>query len=492
MLLKIAYKKWTEEEVALLKDLYLQGLNDGEKKRTICEKIGIKLGRSLQEVLKKLYRLYAVDEDLKAFKSENWSKEKILDLLKQIYLDGKPLNKSALPKKLNFILLKVCKPTAPFHRCFFESQDHALAEAILSCGYARNEDGTLDVDSPISSLEDAFKYVKTGIKKRHEWTLDEVKDILRLLHEADYPITLPFLTNHYSIYKDRLKTNRKLESFKDVIKKFISDGSIKSYPSLICSVAPNYSDYYNEDFSRLKLSTEEIRVKHFLDRWKIPYIIPRLSEKLPTNLEDYQNFVPDFIITNNQGVPIAITEVFGSIGDRLNAGVDQIYKEKTNNKIEFYKKIPDVMFIEVWNNQGRCELDDDSLFQKFSAFIPKFSPSLDLEAIIVRNSKKVQEKISKFGCAILQEERGFRLITSRQNFKFDSLMEIPRLRGLDDSLRIFLDKIITEVNRPKYYRKQKHPSESVYDFQPLDKDITNDSNRQVSIQQNSDGSGVVG
>lgn len=488
---KTAYKKWTEEEVAFLKDSYIQGLAAGEKKRLICEKVALNLGRSSQEVLKKLYRLYGSDEDLRAFKSENWSKEKILDSLKQIYLEGKPLNKSALPRKLNFILLKVCKPTAPSHRCFFESQDHALAEAVLGCGYARNDDGTLDVDFPIETLEDAFKYVKTGIKKRHEWTLDEVRNILRILHEADYPITLPFLTNHFSIYKDRLKTNRKLESFKDVIKKFINDGSIESYPGLVCSIAPNYRSYYNEDCSRLRLSTEEIRVKHFLDRWKIPYIVPRLSDKLPTNLEGYQNFVPDFIILDKEGIPTAIVEVFGSIGDRLNADINQIYGDKTEAKIKFYKQIPDIGFIEVWNNQGRCDLDDDSLFQKFSSFIPRFSP-LDLETIIVRNSSKVQDKLAKYGCAILQEDSGFRLITSRQNFKFDSLMEIPVLKGLDGDLKRFLDLIITETNKPKYHRKQKHPSEHVYDYQPLDKDIYNDSNRQVSVQENTNNSGVVG
>jgi len=238
----------------------------------------------------------------------------------------------------------------------------------MQVGFQRNEDGLLNEYKPINNIDEALEYVRRGHKRRHIWDLDEVKAILTALHQADYPITLPFLTNHYNIYKDTIDANRKFESFKDVIKKFVDDGTIQSYNDLMCQVAPEYQDYFNASRSRLRLSTEEIRVKKFLDRFQIPYIIPRLSEKLPSNMENFANFVPDFVILDDEGKPTAIVEVFGSIGDRENSGVNELYQDKTQAKLDFYNSIPDIKFIEIYNNDGRCDLDDASLMDRFVPF----------------------------------------------------------------------------------------------------------------------------
>jgi uncharacterized protein YfkK (UPF0435 family) len=412
--IKIAYRRWTQEEVDLLKEEILQGRSLGESFKDIYQTVARKLKRSPTEVERKLIRLYRTDEQLRALKQEDWSRAKILDQIKGLYLNNQPINKNHLPDKLKYILLKVVPPAAPQHRSWFESVDHALAEAVFSCKYPRLEDGSLDRESPLNSLEEALKYIRLGHKKRHTWSLEEIKQILTELNDADYPITLPFLANHYNLYKDLININRKLESLRDVIKKFIDDGQIQSYADLVCGIAPDYVDYYSPDRSRLRLSTEEIRVKKFLDRFQIPYVIPRLSDKIQTGLPNFNNFVPDFILIDDKGVPLAIVEVFGSIGDRENAGVNDIYNNKTKAKVEFYNNIPNLKFIEIYNNSNKCDLDDGSLFDRFGSYIKMQKQA----KILLPFTKKAQEKEQPF-VTIYTKEHGRQELTGEEWDKFE-------------------------------------------------------------------------
>jgi len=493
---KLAYKKWTEEDVKELKDLYIKGRKEEVPHKKLWRNIALRLRRTPSEVQRRIVRLYKEDPSLKEYKQENWSREKIIEQLKDLYLANKPMNKSALPPRLKFILLKVTPPSAPSHREWFQSQDEAMAEAILACGHCRNDDGTMDLDSPINTLEEAKEYIRNGIKKRHEWTLDEVKEVLAALNASDYPITLPFLTNHHSIYKSALQSNRKLESFKDVVKKFVEAGQIKSYADLVCSIAPDYKDYYNEDMSRLRLSTEEIRVKKFLDRYKIAYFIPRLTNKIPTNSDKFANFVPDFVLTDDSNNPRAIIEVFGSIGDRENSGVNDLYNEKTIAKIEFYKTIPDIQFIEIHNNQGRCDLDDEALFSRLASYVnlTKMNKGpTSLEDIITSSLDESIACIAKYGSSILIQEKGYHFISAAQDFRFDSLYELSDLAVTSSpELKKVLDMIAENRFKGKYPIDQKHPAEHSYDYMPRSTDIFNDSNRQVSTRMNEDGTGPVG
>ena len=458
---KVAYKRWTKEEEEVLKDIFIQGRQINTPHKLLWEQIANALSRSPSEVQRKLIRMYKTDEDLKNLKQENWSRAKILDNLRGLYLNGDPINKNDLPDKLKFILLKVTPPSAPEHRAWFNSLDEALAEAVQSCGYERGENG-LDYDRPLDTIEDAIQYIRRGHKKRHEWTLDEVRDILTTLNDSDYPITLAFLTNHYDLYKNALGVNRKLESFKDVVKKFVNDGRIESYADLVCSIAPDYSGYYNTTRSRLKLSTEEIRVKKFLDRWRIPYVIPKLSDKLPTGLDRFANFVPDFVLLGSDNNPTAIVEVFGSIGDRENAGVNELYQEKTEAKLNFYKSIPDMRFIEVYNNQGRCDLDDDTLFSRFGCYISleKTATEIDAQDIIASDYVSLQKNMKKYGCSIVyhpERDNNYSFVnTAGLDFKFDSLHELPELDPDDPILKSLIEKMIEAQRRPEYKRK-KHP-----------------------------------
>jgi hypothetical protein len=514
LLSKIAHKRWTEEEVDFLKSTLLNGKERGLLQKDLYKTIARRLRRTPREIEKKLSRLYSVDEELKATKQNNWSREKIIEELKKQYLSGAPFNKNALPDRLKFILLKVSYPTAPEHRQWFSSLDEALAETVLQCGFERED------NNPIQTLEQALNYVKLQHKKRHRWSLDEIKEILKLLHEKDYPITLPFLANHYDLYKDILKINRKLEGIKDIIKKFIVDGSITSYSDLICSIAPEYNDYYNKDKSRLRLSTEEIRVKKFLDRHKINYIIPRLSDKLPANYEGFANFVPDFVLLSN-GKPVGIVEVFGSIGDRENANVKDLYADKTQNKITFYKSIPNIDFIDIWNNGGKCDLDDKSLQTKFNKFLNLHSfaskshvedlqdlikiqategnwnyspymrglangliislsvltgeepiffeePEAYLEDLVTSSWKETQQNLNKFGISISHNDErspkyAFIDKSGMLDVKFDSLLEIPKLTHTNKALKKLLDDFF---ERQKYRYVAPKTIEQHKDYHP--------------------------
>lgn len=365
---RLAYRRWTDEEEAVLKEMFIEGRESGVAHKQLWKDIAESLDRKPSEVQRKLVRMYSGDDQLKSFKRLSWSREVILDRLKELYLGGKDLHKSALPQQLCFTILKVCPPSAPEHRQWFQSLDHALAEAIFSIGFKRAEDKSIDQQEPLHSFQDALDYVRVGHKRRHMWTLNEVKALLSLLHRCDYPITLAFLTNHFDLYKDVLGVNRKLESLKDVMKKFVEDGSIKSYPELVCTIAPEYIAYYNDEKTRLKLSTEEIRVKKFLDRYKIPYAIPRLGQKLPTGDINFPNVVPDFVILQDNK-PVALVEVFGSIGDRENNGINDMYAEKIRVKQEFYGRLPNMKFIEIHNHGDRCDLSDSKLFELLGSFI---------------------------------------------------------------------------------------------------------------------------
>lgn len=362
-----SYKRWTDEELSTLKEMYTEGRDLNIPHKELWKNIARKLKRKPSEVQRRLIRLYSEDEDLKGYKFNNWNKESILENIKDLYLSGHQINKNSLPQKLAFILLKVTSENS--ERRLFESFDHALAEAILRVGFKRKEDGLVDFENKINDISEALEYIRLGHKKRHIWDLGEIKKILKTLHTNNYPLTMAFLAHHQNIYGNVIGINRKLESWKDVIKKFIEDQSITSFAELVCEIAPEYLDYYNEDKTRLKFSTEELRVKKFLDKLNIKYAIPRLNHKIRTNFKDHPNFVPDFMIFDKENNLLAIVEVFGSIGDRENNGVNNTYRDKTEVKRNFYNQFKNIDFIEVFNNKDKCDLDDKSLsnlFEKFS------------------------------------------------------------------------------------------------------------------------------
>lgn len=491
-----AYKRWTAEEVSLLKQLYIEGKTNSQDSKNLWQTIAKALSRKPSEVRRKIIDLYKVDQDLANYKQNSWSREKIIEQLVEIYLSGQPFNLVNLPSRLRFILLKSVPSTSKQSKAYFNSLDEALAEAALICGYARNQDGTLNYEAPLENMQQALEYVVLNNKKRHPWSLDEIKQILLKIHSAGFPITLSFLTNHFNLYQNIIGLNRKLESFKDVIKKFIADGNIKSYPDLVCTIAPEYIAYYNSEKTRLNLSTEEIRVKKFLDNHKIPYIIPKLSQKLPTGLAEFANVVPDFVILDDKGLPKAIVEVFGSIGDRENAEIDKIYKSKTDAKIKFYKSIPDIIFIEIYNNQGRCDLSDEILsnkFQKLKQFQTKIASSLE---DIICNKQQISSVLNKFALAIVynNKQNNYTLYTqSGLDFKFDKLEQLPLLSSKIPTLKTLLEQIKMVQNQDPYYAqhgKRLMPAEHLKDYKPIE-DYTH-NNKHISTSYGVDGTGPVG
>lgn len=496
ILIKLAYKRWSPEELNTLKQVYIEGKQSNLDSYSLWNLIARKLRRKPSEVRRKIIDLYKVDQELANYKQNSWSREKIIEQLVELYLKGKPFNLSNLPSKLKFIILKSTPQPNREAKTYFESPDHALAEAALICGFARNQDGTLDYNTPLESLEKALEYIVVGAKKRHPWSLDQIKQILSRIHSANYPITLPFLTNHFDLYKDTVGLNRKLESFKDVVKKFIEDGSIKSYPDLVCTIAPEYIAYYNNDKTRLNLSTEEIRVKKFLDSQKIPYIIPKLSEKLPTGLPEFNNVVPDFIILDQQGLPKAIVEVFGSIGDRENADVNKLYQDKTEAKVNFYKSIPDIIFIDIYNNQGRCDLSDQILVDKFKLLKDVNFQIPDSLEDIISTSNQVQQTLNKYATAIIydKQNKSYKLYTKGGlDFRFDTLEQLPILSSKIPSLKKLLEQIRLKNNLDHYYshnQQRLFPAEHTKDYQPIE-DFTH-NNREISSTYGTDGTGPVG
>lgn len=483
---KIAYRRWTTEEEQLLKQMFIEGRQEHTPHKELWKTIAKALKRRPSEVQRKMTRMYYKDDDLHALKQKNWTRNKILEELQQLYLENKPIHKTALPAQLCFTILKACSPTK---RHWFDSIDHAIAEAILLVGHPRQDDGTLDTTHSFKDIDEALNYVRKQHKLRHSWTLEEIKDILTALHNADYPITLPFLTHHYNLYKNVIGINRKLESFKDVIKKFIEDGSIKSYPDLVCTIAPEYIAYYNEDKTRQKLSTEEIRVKKILDRFKIPYAIPRFGRhKISTTFENYPHFIPDFIIFDTTGAPCAVVEVFGSIGDRVNAGVDEIYNNKTKAKQDFWKSREGIDFIEIHNNSGRCDLGDRELFQALAKYIsPSSTPLQDLEAVITSDAAKIATLIKTSGIAIYYNpmQKNYRLHTAGQDLRLDSLFEIPKLTSRNPTLKKILETIhfYTDKNKQEPKPGEHMSASGIGSYTPPAKDPFYDHNRGLTVKE---------
>lgn len=467
----LAYKRWTEEEEQALKEGFINGRLLGVAHKELWEEIGEKINRPGNEVKRKLIRMYETDEELKEFKKNSWSKEKILEEIKNLYLDNKPINKIQLPKHLSFIIHKVIPPQK---RHWFDSYDHALAEGVFQVGYPRLDDGKLDLTEKFNSLEEALSYIRRSHKKRHRWSKSEIKDILEVLHNNDYPLTLRFLANHGDLYKPLLGLNRSIESLKDVIKRVCEEEDVESFQQLVLEVAPEYQEYLTQN-GRLKYSTEELRVKKFLDRFGINYIVPRLSDKLPTFMSEIPNVVPDFIILEEEK-PVAIVEVFGTISDRVNMDVGKNYNEKTRNKTEFYPQILGVEFIEIYNNKDRCDLSDRELFNRFGKYIKVKRPDL---GELICSPQEVEEKIAQQKIAILYDGKKYTLKTSHLDFQFDSLFEIPNRKELREVVEEFL---IGTPDRKKEPQKFKHNSPS--DYQPFQKAPDYDGNRFIAPDDN--------
>lgn len=369
---KYSAPRWTQEEIELLKNTYIEQRNNNISHNQIYQTLSEIMDRSYRSIKQKLEALYQVDEDLKQYKYDSWSREKIIDTLKQTYVDGEPLNRMYLHKKLRFQIANHSQPkcTTRGFTCWFESFDHAIAEAILEVGFERNGQGSI-TEIPITSLDEALWYYRRAEKKSHRWTEDEIVSLFRLAHRAGLPLTHQFFAAHPDIYKPLLGVNRSLEGIDDTIELLG-----KTWGDLVIKAVPGYQNWYDES-GNAKRSTGEIRVQRFLDLNRIPYRIPTGGDKIPVTdselqLLGYKNFIPDFFIVDDSGRDLAVVEVFGSVADSQasNGQVADEYNEKIQAKINTFQQLP-YDFIAVHDNSRYgSDLADQALHDKFSRYIP--------------------------------------------------------------------------------------------------------------------------
>lgn len=368
---KEAAPRWTLDEIELLKNTYISQREKNVPHNEIYEALADVMDRSYKSIKQKLEALYQTDPDLKAFKYDSWSREKIVDIIKEAYINGEPLNRMHLQKKLRFQIANHSEPkcvTRGF-QCWFESFDHAIAEAILEVGFER-EGGQL-TDTPITSMDEALWYYRKSEKRAHRWTESEIIHLFQLAHKAGLPLTHQFFAAHPDIYKPLLRVNRSLEGIDDSIELLG-----KTWGEMATKAVPEYQNWYDEA-GNAKRSTGEIRVQRFLDLNNIPYRIPTGGDKIAVQdpkLKElgYKNFVPDFFILDKDGREVAVVEVFGSVADSQasNGQVADEYTEKIQAKMETFQKMP-YDFIAIHDNSKYgSDLSDNKLFEKFQRYMP--------------------------------------------------------------------------------------------------------------------------
>lgn len=364
---KTAAPRWTTEEKNRLKELYLKYRERGIPHHIIYKAAAVLLGKSFLAVKQKLESMYDIDEDLRPLKFEHWDKCKIDQTLQELYRSGQPINRISLPAALMYQITNHALPKA--ETCgfptYYDSFDHAVASNILAVGFER--DGDKLTEKPIETLEDALKYYRRKEKMAHAWNKDEIVALLQDAHTAGLPLTYSFFKSHPSIYKPLIGVERSLEGLRDSIKR-----NGYSWSDLVIEAAPEYVDFYTDD-GKLNASTEELRIRRFLELNNIPFRVAKLEDKIAVTDPDlvelgYKHFVPDFFILDGNNETQAIVEVFGSVADSAAANTSELYREKKQAKERFYQTLPH-QFIMINNNADGVDLTDEILREKFSAFL---------------------------------------------------------------------------------------------------------------------------
>lgn len=366
---KTAAPRWTTEEKNRLKKIYLKYRERKVPHHIIYKAIAELLDKSYLAVKQKLESMYDIEEDLQGMKFEHWDKCKIDQMIQDLYRSGQPINRLGLPAALMYQITNHSMPKA--QTCgfpvYYDSFDNAMASNILAVGFERVGDKL--TEKPISTLEDAIKFYRRQEKQAHAWTPQEIVALFKDAHAAGLPLTYSFFRSHPAIYMPLLGVGRSLEGLRDSIKR-----AGRSWSDMVMEAAPEYATLYGDN-GRLRDTTEEIRIRRFLELNNVPFRRATFADKIEVTdpeLQEmgYRHFIPDFFILDGNGQQIAIVEVFGSVADSGAANTSQIYREKKEAKQKFYPTLP-YRFIAINNNTEGVELSDVVLNEKFADFIQR-------------------------------------------------------------------------------------------------------------------------
>jgi uncharacterized HAD superfamily protein len=366
-IIKESAPRWTTDEKNRLKELYLKYRARGVPHHIIYKASAYLLGKSFLAVKQKLENMYEVDEELGAMKYEHWDQEKIDQTIRDLYVNGRPISRMSLPANLMYQITNHSMPKAETcgFPAYYDSFDHAMASNILAVGFEREGDKL--TETAINTIEDALKYYRRKEKMAHAWGHDEIIALFQDAHVAGLPLTYSFFKKHPDIYKSLIGVGRSLEGLKDSIKR-----CGYSWSDIVIEAVPEYVDFYTED-GRLRPSTEELRVRRFLEINNIPFKAANEIEKIIVEDEElnkigYQHFVPDFVILNDDDEISAYVEVFGSIADSKASNTSELYREKKKAKEQYYSTLPQ-KFIAINCNADGIDLTDEILRQKFSDYL---------------------------------------------------------------------------------------------------------------------------
>ena len=372
ILKNFAAVRWSQNDKKILREVFMKSRDQHIPHNVIYQFLAKKLDRTFRAIKYQLERMYHTDPILSMYKYDSWDRKKIVNMLVQLYTEGHSMNRVSLPRKVRFQIANHSLPKSESRgfETWFNDFDSAVAEAIYTVGFQRNEEGKIDHEHPITSIVDAKWYYRRNEKKTHMWNKDEVIRLFQMAHEAGLPLTHQFFAKHYDIYKPLLGVNRSLEGLKTTLKTLGW-----TWGNAVMKAVPEYQQWYDETGTALR-STGEVRVQRFLDLNNISYRIPSSKDRIAVTHSilierGYQNFVPDLYILDDMGTDIALVEVFGSVADSeaANGDLAESYREKIEAKIITYRALP-IAFIMIHDNTlfGN-ELDDHSLQQKFHKYL---------------------------------------------------------------------------------------------------------------------------
>lgn len=372
--------RWTPKELDILKQVYRTARDRGIPHNMIYRRLSDFIPRSYRGIKQKLESLYKQDEALKGYKFESWDRDRIIQELVDLYRKGEPIARKSLPVKLEYQITNHSLPKAITRgfEVFFDSFDHAIAEAIMNIGCERDSEGNLLTDQLIDDPQEAWYYYRTREKKNNPWTKAEIVRLFKKAHEKGLPLTKSFFTSHPEVYKPLIGVSRSLDGLRKSV-----DRLGHTWGDIVIEAVPDYESWYNEN-GKPKNSMGELRVIRFLDLQGIPYRPATRNDKIavtePEVLEaGYRNFIPDIFILDENGNDIGIVEIYGAIADSGAAAgeLQQKYREKIEAKERVYNSLP-IDYIAIHDNSlSGCDLSDDRLIEKFSKFIKPEYSSID-------------------------------------------------------------------------------------------------------------------
>jgi len=363
---------WTEKELEVLKTVYRSARDQQIPHNLIYQRLSDFIPHSSRGIKQKLEALYQQDEQLKSYKYESWSRERIISELERVYKSGLPVARKSLPPKLEYQISNHSLPKAITRgfEVFFDSFDHAVSEAILNVGQERDGDDKLDPERAVKTLDQAYRYYRHNEKFNNPWTKDEIVALFRKAHEKGLPLTKSFFTTQAEVYKPLLEVSRNLDGLRRSIEK-----NGLTWADVVIEAVPDYKTWY-DDSGRATTSMGELRVKRFLDLNGIKYRSTTRADKIavtePEVLEmGYKNFLPDLFLLDDNGNTIGIVEVYGAIADSGAASgqLAQKYREKIEAKERVYDNlsIPHVSIHD--NSLFGSDLSDARLKERFAAFL---------------------------------------------------------------------------------------------------------------------------